>query len=177
MTTISPEAIAAAWGTWKSRHGGKLGPGPAFTEAIEAAVAVVINENGAALSGMAEPVAWTSRAELDLLQEHWPLVGVLNASSVETLTHDVSLFAAPSVSDLGEENERLKKAATGLSRVLLPIHMQLAERDLIEDPVADDVTLFSFMGSGASDRVTVGEYRKAMAALDVALGGLQKEGK
>lgn len=37
---VTPEEIAAAWATWKSRHGGKLGPGPAFREAIEAAFAV-----------------------------------------------------------------------------------------------------------------------------------------
>lgn len=33
---VTPEEIAAAWATWKSRHGEKLGPGPAFREAIEA---------------------------------------------------------------------------------------------------------------------------------------------
>lgn len=36
----SPEAIAAAWATWKSRNGGKLGPGPAFVEALTAAMQV-----------------------------------------------------------------------------------------------------------------------------------------
>jgi hypothetical protein len=36
----TPEMIAAAWATWHSRHGGKLGPGPAFVEAINAALAV-----------------------------------------------------------------------------------------------------------------------------------------
>lgn len=35
----TPEMIAAAWATWHSRHGGKLGPGPAFREAIQAALA------------------------------------------------------------------------------------------------------------------------------------------
>jgi hypothetical protein len=34
-------AIAAAWNTWHSRHGGKLGPGPAFAEAIEAALSAL----------------------------------------------------------------------------------------------------------------------------------------
>lgn len=34
----TPEMIAAAWATWKKRHGGKLGPGPAFVEAINAAL-------------------------------------------------------------------------------------------------------------------------------------------
>lgn len=35
----TPEMIAAAWKAWHSRHGGKLGPGPAFVEAINAALA------------------------------------------------------------------------------------------------------------------------------------------
>lgn len=39
MIKVTPEMIAAAWGAWHSRHGGKLGPGPAFVEAIEAALA------------------------------------------------------------------------------------------------------------------------------------------
>lgn len=34
----TPKMIAAAWATWHSRHGGKLGPGPAFVEAINAAI-------------------------------------------------------------------------------------------------------------------------------------------
>jgi len=46
----TPEMIAAAWKTWHARHGGKLGPGPAFVEAIEAALAVMpkqdTNDNG-----------------------------------------------------------------------------------------------------------------------------------
>lgn len=33
----TPEMIAAAWDAWKARHGGKLGPGPGFREAIQAA--------------------------------------------------------------------------------------------------------------------------------------------
>lgn len=37
---LTPEMIAAAWDTWHSRHGGKLGPGPAFVEAINAAIAI-----------------------------------------------------------------------------------------------------------------------------------------
>lgn len=42
---MMPERIAAAWATWHSRHGGKLGPGPAFREAIEAALAVKPKED------------------------------------------------------------------------------------------------------------------------------------
>lgn len=35
---VTPKMIAAAWAAWHLRHGGKLGPGPAFVEAIEAAL-------------------------------------------------------------------------------------------------------------------------------------------
>ena len=34
----TPEMIAAPWAAWNSRHGGKLGPGVAFVEAINAAL-------------------------------------------------------------------------------------------------------------------------------------------
>jgi len=37
---VTPEMLAAAWRAWHSRHGGRMGPGPAFKEAIEAALAV-----------------------------------------------------------------------------------------------------------------------------------------
>lgn len=44
---VTPEMIAAAWATWKTRPGWKLGPGPAFREAIEAALAVANQQQGA----------------------------------------------------------------------------------------------------------------------------------
>jgi hypothetical protein len=34
-----PQLIAAAWKSWHSRHGGRIGPGPAFSEAIDAILA------------------------------------------------------------------------------------------------------------------------------------------
>lgn len=37
LERASPDEIFAAWAAWHSRHGGKLGPGPAFAEAINAA--------------------------------------------------------------------------------------------------------------------------------------------
>lgn len=36
---LRPEVIAAAWKAWHARHGGKLGPGPAFVEALRAGLA------------------------------------------------------------------------------------------------------------------------------------------
>ncbi|MGX7708020.1 hypothetical protein [Methylobacterium sp. Gmos1] len=38
-----PEMIAAAWGAWHARHGGRLGPGPAFVESIKAANQVLLS--------------------------------------------------------------------------------------------------------------------------------------
>jgi hypothetical protein len=37
LSPPTPIEIAAAWAAWHSRHGGKIGPGPAFVEAITAA--------------------------------------------------------------------------------------------------------------------------------------------
>lgn len=39
MTRATPAMIAAAWATWKPRNPKSLGPGPAFVEAINAALA------------------------------------------------------------------------------------------------------------------------------------------
>lgn len=60
--TATPEMIAAAWATWQSRHGGKLGPGPAFVEAINAALAVC-------------PAFEAKEREIERMQEaaeYWP---------------------------------------------------------------------------------------------------------
>jgi len=65
--------------------------------------------------------------------------------------------------------QTLVEAARGIVRALLPINMTLAERELVDDPLPDPAVLFSFMGSGASDHVTVGEYRAAKDALSAAL--------
>ena len=40
QNAVTTEMLAAAWGAWHSRHGGKIGPGPAFVEAVAAAIAV-----------------------------------------------------------------------------------------------------------------------------------------
>lgn len=54
----TPEMIAAAWSAWKRRHGEKLGPGPAFTEAIEAAFAVMPAHPPEGRKEAGEPAAW-----------------------------------------------------------------------------------------------------------------------
>lgn len=47
VENATPEMIAAAWATWHERHGGKLGPGPAFVEAINAALRARLSQAGA----------------------------------------------------------------------------------------------------------------------------------
>ena len=46
---LPPKVIAAAWGAWHSRHGGKLGPGPAFSEAITTAIRALQEQGGAGM--------------------------------------------------------------------------------------------------------------------------------
>lgn len=82
---------------------------------------------------------------------------------------DNSNPSTPSIDPAGETVGRLVAAVEQLARCLLPVHMTLVERDLIEEPVADDAVVLSFMGSGASDRVTAGEVRSALAAAEAAL--------
>lgn len=66
MSNIAtPEMIAAAWDAWKSRPGWKLGPGPAFREAIEAALSVRSKEpelEHHVLAGLAARLAKAERA-------------------------------------------------------------------------------------------------------------------
>jgi hypothetical protein len=61
------------------------------------------------------------------------------------------------------EVERLRKQVSDLSRCLLPVWMGMAEMEMVDGkPPADDAVVLNFMGSGASDRVTAGEVRKAL---------------
>jgi sirohydrochlorin ferrochelatase len=70
MSNIAtPEMIAAAWDAWKSRPGWKLGPGPAFREAIEAALSVRSKEpelEHHVLAGLAARLAKAERERDDL---------------------------------------------------------------------------------------------------------------
>ena len=73
------------------------------------------------------------------------------------------------VDSLRSSNEAMREALAGSHRLFLPIFMHLAEADLAGEPIKDEAVLFSFMGSGASDHVTVGEFRKALDAARAAL--------
>lgn len=89
----------------------------------------------------------------------------LSADDAAKIQMDYAAYVVKAVNS----HDALVKSLKEMKRVLFPIFMSLAERDLIEDPVPDDAVLFSFMGSGASDYVTVGEYRKALEATNAAL--------
>jgi hypothetical protein len=71
----------------------------------------------------------------------------------------------PTMSDMNKLREALEK----MSRCLLPVTMGLAEAELIGEPPADDAVVLSFMGSGASDRVTVKDINDAFASAREAL--------
>lgn len=70
---------------------------------------------------------------------------------------------------IAEREAELVGAISAYHRLLFPISMSLAEREMIDEPLSDDAVLFSFMGSGASDHTTVGEFRKADALASAAL--------
>lgn len=59
--SATPEMIAAAWKAWHARHGGKLGPGPAFAEAVEAVYPLIyakaIEDAAGVVDGFAAPFA------------------------------------------------------------------------------------------------------------------------
>lgn len=66
-----------------------------------------------------------------------------------------------------------------MARLLLPATMHLAQVELVaetddEKPKDDDI-LFHFMGSGASDTVTVGEYRAAIAEASAFMRANEEE--
>lgn len=50
-----------------------------------------------------------------------------------------------------------------LSRLMLPLVMTMAEAELVDEPIGDDAMVLHFMGSGASDTVTAGQVRSALA--------------
>lgn len=62
---VSPEALAAAWATWRKRHGGKLGPGPAFAEALAAGMAVDLA--AAEAEGFRKGASWMACQIIDAL--------------------------------------------------------------------------------------------------------------
>ena len=68
-----------------------------------------------------------------------------------------------------DQNEKMRKALEDAHRIFMPTIMSLAEIELVDEPVKDDAVLFSFMGSGASDFVTVGEFRKALNSISAAI--------
>jgi len=81
-----------------------------------------------------------------------------------------NIRAGQSASDAG-----LLEALGGLMRCLLPVHMALMQRELVDDPLPREAVLFSHMGSGCSDSVTVGEYQDATEAARAAIAAAKGE--
>jgi hypothetical protein len=61
-----------------------------------------------------------------------------------------------------DDIEQLRETVRKFRRLLNPVWMSLAEMAMVGEPLSDDYKLFTFMGSGASDMSTVGEFREVM---------------
>lgn len=61
------------------------------------------------------------------------------------------------------------RVISDLKRLMLPAFMSLAEAELVDEPVPDEAVVYHFMGSGASDSVTAGEFRKVLKAANTFL--------
>jgi hypothetical protein len=72
-----------------------------------------------------------------------------------------------------ELRTEVKQALLDLSRCLLPVHMSMAQHELVDEPLPDSAVVLHFMGSGASDQVTAGEVRMALAAANAVLRRLE----
>jgi hypothetical protein len=70
---------------------------------------------------------------------------------------------------LAEELARMRAAVGKLRRVLMPVAMELHQAQLAGQELQPDTVLFSFMGSGASDQVTLEMFLEAEEASRAAL--------
>jgi hypothetical protein len=90
-----------------------------------------------------------------------------------------SMFASDRVFALldayDERGREAEAAIAALTRLMLPTVMALAEGELVGEPAKDDDMVFHFMGSGASDMVTVGQFRNALALANAYLEKYQGE--
>ncbi len=142
------------------------------------------------------PTPWQAQKPLDVEGDHGiAIIGLrLNDDGIPMLTPTNGLVAIacqlPTEIDDGDFTRALANAAfivracnnhyallealSAYRRVMLPIAMTLAQNELCNEPSADDAVLFSFMGSGASDQVTVGEYRKADELARTAIASAQE---
>lgn len=94
MSNIAtPEMIAAAWDAWKSRPGWKLGPGPAFREAIEAALSVRSKEPELEHHVLADIAARLAKAERERDDIAFEIV-VLRGQFKAQQQHDGALIAS-----------------------------------------------------------------------------------
>jgi hypothetical protein len=74
-----------------------------------------------------------------------------------------------------ERGREAEAAILALKRNMLPAFMMLAECELTGEPLDDERVVYHFMGSGASDMVTVGQFRAALALANAYLEKYQGE--
>lgn len=94
------------------------------------------------------------------------------ASDMEAIADMLERDAAShtEAAELKTRVEAAHAAVNALCRVLGPVGMTLAQQECIGEPLPREAVILSFMGSGASDNVTVGELEDAMELARQALG-------
>lgn len=103
-----------------------------------------------------------------VIAEMWPHWHVWKRPSTLTVKRRIrkemeQVIEASAFTRLIDAVETLKKENERLRRCLVPVTMHLAQLELERGHEApDDMIVLYFMGSGASDRVTVKEIREAL---------------
>lgn len=83
----------------------------------------------------------------------------------DALTEAFAAHRLSTTADLTRQLAEVREALAAINRVLLPIDMQFAQAECIDEPIPDEAVVLHFMGSGASDQVTAGEYRASKDAI------------
>jgi hypothetical protein len=74
---------------------------------------------------------------------------------------DRAIIVGSEVRQLIGEIRRQREHLGLFYRSLNPVWMTFAEREMIEEPIPPEAMLFTFMGSGASDNTTAGDFLAA----------------
>ena len=85
------------------------------------------------------------------------------------LTRAMCAHRISSCADKDDEIAAFKQRVAELLRLFLPVEMSLAEMEMVAEKAQDEAVILSFMGSGASDSVTYGEYRRVTDAAKALL--------
>jgi len=114
---VDEKIIAAAWATWHSRHGGKLGPGPAFVEAISAAILAYEAAKGGGEAVVEFPGVVSLAAVIKAFEDEWPetngMISLAVCDALERVSNAIRALAAPAAPP-AVDLEKVEEALDGL---------------------------------------------------------------